>query len=177
MSMAVGLSASLSPGSTCLQREGLAGGCSWFLRVSRASTLGFFKVVSLLPGFGDLTTRCLVVCACKCAFRVHGPPWVCCRGLYQPGSFPLTSSRAASAPPPLGRVWFRVFENLSQCSLKRFSFAVIIFHPGRVPRWSWAVSSSLASSTVLCVGSAQRALPSRTVAEAWNPLQGLLGTS
>ena len=116
--------------------------------VTCLSILEFSKVVSLLPGFGDLTTRCLVVCACKCAFRVHGAPWVRNRGFYQPGSFPLTSSRAASAPPTLGRVWFHVFDNLSQRSLKRFSFAVVIFHPGRVPRWSWAVSSSLASSTV-----------------------------
>lgn len=47
LSMAVGLSASLSPGSTCLQREGLAGGCSWFLRVSRASLLSGFLRLSL----------------------------------------------------------------------------------------------------------------------------------
>lgn len=40
-------------------------------------------------------------------------PRACCRGRYPPGSFRLTSSRAASAPPRLGGLWFPVFENCS----------------------------------------------------------------
>lgn len=128
--MAVGLSASLSPGSACLQWGGLAGGSSWLLRVSRASVRSGFQ--------GCLCYWGLVVLLQGAWWCVRGgvpsgfmaPPGRC-RGRYPPGSFRLTSSRAASAPPRLGGLWFPVFENLFRRSPKPSSLAEVVFHSGR----------------------------------------------
>lgn len=174
--MTVGLSASLSPGPhVCSGKVLLAALLG--LSVSRASSLpGSFKAVSLLLGFGALTTRCLVTCACKCALRV--PPESVLGGLCQPGSFLLTSSRVASAPPPWGGCGSMCTEKLFHRSLKPFSFAEVIFHSGRLLRPSCALcpsspASSMVSATLLILS---RVLPPRALwPSALNVLQGLLG--
>lgn len=51
--------------------------------VTRLCTLGFSRL-SLLLGSGGFTTRCLVVCAWRCAFRVHGAPGPVAGGVTHP---------------------------------------------------------------------------------------------
>lgn len=59
-------------------RQFLASPC-----VTRLCTLGF-SGLSLLLGFGGFTSRCLVVCAWRCAFRVHGAPGPVAGGVTHP---------------------------------------------------------------------------------------------
>lgn len=106
----VGAGAFLSPGSARLPR-GVSLAASLGFCVSRASLLpGSLKVVSLLLGFRALTARCLVMCACKRAFRVHGAPWVRCRGALPTWKLPAHFFQNCLCPtPPPGRLWFHVY--------------------------------------------------------------------
>lgn len=128
--MAVGLSASLSPGSACLQWGGLAGGRSWLLRVSRASVRSGFQ--------GCLCYWGLVVLLQGAWWCVHGgvpsgfmaPPGLL-QGALPTRKLPAHFFQSCLCPTPLGGALVPCVRELFRRSPKPSSFAEVVFHSGR----------------------------------------------